>query len=235
VKSISQLIAGILGVFSLVASSCAPSVPAQPTAPPGPTTAPAPTPPPAGAAVEVAVTCRCVVGGVNSNTVTWLNETVFPRFREQMAAQGKQVSPRLVEFGGSDEELRAQYALDLRAGKGLDVLAFDGFWTPEFVSGGLIKPLDAIAGPEADQWEGWGHIPRTVRELLMFEGKRFGVPQGTDARGIWYRKDLFKQVGLPESWQPTSWRSRTTGTGRSYRCSATVSTATTPIRITSSW
>jgi multiple sugar transport system substrate-binding protein len=206
VKSGSKLIAGILGALSLVFASCAPTVPVQPTAPPGATTpAPEATQLPSGAAAEVALICRCVLGGVNTNSVTWLNQTVFPRFREQMAAQGKQVSPRLVEFGGSDEELKAQYALDLKAGKGHDILAFDGFWTAEFVAGGLIKPLDAIAGLEANQWEGWDHIPQTVQSLLMFEGKRFGVPQGSDARVIWYRKDLFKQAGLPEIWQPSSW------------------------------
>ncbi len=30
-------------------------------------------------------------------------------------------------------------------------------------------------------------------------------PLGTDARVIWYRKDVFKAVGLPENWQPKSW------------------------------
>ncbi len=47
-----------------------------------------------------------------------------------MAAEGKNVTVELVEFGGSDEELKQQYALDLGAGAGYDVFAFDGFWVP---------------------------------------------------------------------------------------------------------
>lgn len=186
--------------ISAPATAGKPAAPAA-TASPAATSAPAAS----GAPVEVAVTCRCVKGGVNQNLVTWLNQTVFPRYQEQMRAQGKNVTPRLVEFGGSDEELKAQYALDLKAGKGHDVIAFDGFWTPEFVSGNLIKPLDQIAGAEVNSWEGWGAIAPSVQELLMFDGKSFGIPIGTDARVIWYRKDLFKQAGLPDPWQPRSW------------------------------
>jgi multiple sugar transport system substrate-binding protein len=193
----------IVVTLGILVASCTPAVPTTPATPPAAT--PMATQPVAGATVEVAVTCRCVLGGANANTVHWLKGTVFPRFQQQMAAQGKQVSPRLVEFGGSDEELKAQNALDLKAGKGSDILAFDGFWTAEFVAGGLIKPLDAVAGPEAKQWEGWRHIPQTVQGLLTYEGQRFGVPEGTDVRVIWYRKDLFKQAGLPENWQPSSW------------------------------
>jgi multiple sugar transport system substrate-binding protein len=155
--------------------------------------------------VEISITCRCVKGGVNANTVKWLTETVIPAFEQQMAAKGTPVKVRLVEFGGSDEELKAQYALDLKAGKGHDVMAFDGFWTAEFVAGGLIKPLDEIAGPEVNQWEGWAHIPDRVQALLMYQGKRYGIPTGTDVRVIWYRKDLFQKAGLPANWQPTSW------------------------------
>jgi multiple sugar transport system substrate-binding protein len=193
----------MFGAVALLVASCAPASPTNSRT--APSTTPAATQPPAGAQVEVAVTCRCVAGGVNANTAKWLTETVFPRFREQMAGEGKQVSPRVVGFGGSDEELKAQYALDLKAGEGSDILAFDGFWTAEFVAGGLIKPLDAVAGEEINQWEGWRHIPQTVQGLLTYEGQRFGVPEGTDVRVIWYRKDLFKKAGLPENWQPRSW------------------------------
>lgn len=196
-------------VLVLLIAACAPAATPTPTptAAPPPTPAPSPTPVPSPtpAPVEITITCRCVKGGVNAALVQWLTETVIPTFEKQMAAKGTPVKVRLVEFGGSDEELKAQYALDLKAGKGHDVMAFDGFWTAEFVAGGLIKPLEEIAGPEVNQWEGWAQIPETVQALLMYQGKRYGIPTGTDVRVIWYRKDLFKKAGLPENWQPTSW------------------------------
>lgn len=203
-----SLRAGLVAVL-LLAAACAPAALPTPTPTAAPPLAPTPTftpaPSPTPAPVEITITCRCVKGGVNANTVKWLTETVIPTFEKQMAEKGTPVRVRLVEFGGSDEELKAQYALDLKAGKGHDVMAFDGFWTAEFVAGGLIKPLEEIAGPEVNGWEGWGHIPPTVQALLMYHGKRYGIPTGTDVRVIWYRKDLFKKAGLPENWQPTSW------------------------------
>src|SRR5581483_1908208 len=56
-----------------------------------------------------------------------------------------------------------------------------------------------------DQWEGWGHIPDNIQALLKYKNERYGIPTGTDARAIWFRKDIFQKAGLPEDWQPTSW------------------------------
>ncbi len=159
----------------------------------------------AGGAITLNIVCRCVEGGANANTVKWLKEYVIPKFQEQMKAQGKDVTVNLVQFGGSDEQLKQQYALDLKVGQGSDIMAFDGFWVPEFVEGGLLKPLNEIAGAEVDQWEGWAHMPENVQALLRYQDKIYGIPVGTDARAIWYRKDLFQKAGLPENWQPTSW------------------------------
>lgn len=142
---------------------------------------------------------------MNANTVKWITEYVIPKFQDQMKAAGRTVTVNLVQFGGSDEELKVRYALDLKAGAGNDVMAFDGFWVPEFAGGGLLKPLDSIATAKVNDWEGWSHIPKTVQELLMFQGKRYGIPVGTDARVIWYRKDTLKAAGLPDNWQPKSW------------------------------
>ncbi len=186
-----------------------PAATTAPTQPPAATTAPtqppAATSAPAGGAITLNIVCRCVAGGANANTVKWLTEYVIPKFQDQMKAQGKNVTVNLVQFGGSDEQLKQQYALDLKVGQGSDVMAFDGFWVPEFVEGGLLKPLNQIAGPDVDQWEGWAHIPENVQALLSYQDQRYGIPAGTDARAIWYRKDLFQKAGLPENWQPKSW------------------------------
>ncbi len=170
----------------------------------GPTTVVA-TSPVAEEEISLTVTCRCVEGGVNEQLVTWMKDWVIPNFEEQMSVGGKKVTVELVEFGGSDEALKEQYALDLPVGRGHDVMAFDGFWVPEFVAGGLLKPLDELAGPAVNDWKGWEHISPGLQELLMFEGKRYGIPLGTDTRMIYYRRSLFEQAGIAEPWQPTSW------------------------------
>ncbi len=158
------------------------------------------------AAETVTVTCRCVEGGVNSAQVTWLETFVFPSFEKQMADEGRDITVRLIEFGGSDEGLKEQYALDLSVGGGADVLSFDGFWVPEFVEGGLLKPLNETVGDIGDQWEGWAHIPEGIQAIMSFEGQRYGVPGGTDVRQIFYRRDVFVQADIAVPWQPTSWQ-----------------------------
>jgi len=155
--------------------------------------------------VTLTITCRCVAGGVNNNLVVWLTTYVIPNFEKMMADQGREVKVELVEFGGSDEQLKEQYALDLSVGSGYDIMAFDGFWGPEFVGAGLLKPLSEVVGPEVNEWEGWGHISPGIQAILGYQGDVYGIASGTDVRQIFYRTDLFEQAGIELPWQPTSW------------------------------
>jgi hypothetical protein len=52
---------------------------------------------------------------------------------------------------------------------------------------------------------GWAQIPETVQQITTFDGKRYGVPAGTDGRVLFFNKTLFARAGPPTSWQPTSW------------------------------
>ena len=153
----------------------------------------------------VSIICRCVEGGVNADMVTWLKEHVFPAFEQRMSEQGLDVRAHLTEFGGSDEALRQQYALDLSVGAGADVIGFDGFWVPEFVEAGYLLPMDQVAGEQVWDWDGWEVIPEGLRGLLGFEGEVYGLGIGTDVRMVFYRTDLFEQAGIDIPWQPSSW------------------------------
>lgn len=146
------------------------------------------------------------VGGMNAGVeVDWINNVVAPAFEEMMAAEGKTVTVQALETPGTGEQIRQQFVLDLGVGEGADILAFDGFWLPEFVEGGLIQPLSALVGDAALEWEGWSVTPEGLQNILSFGGELYGIARGTDARVIWYRTDLFEQAGLPADWQPTSW------------------------------
>ncbi len=163
-----------------------------------------------GETIKLTITSRAVHGGVNAQLVQWLEDDVIPAFKTQMKAEGKDVDVQFIEFGGTDEALKAQYALDLNAGGGADILGFDGFWVPEFAEGNMIKPLEDIVGSDVWKWDGWKHIPASMREILEYQGKIYGLGLGTDVRVIFYRKDLFEKAGLipPNSgvrWQPRSW------------------------------
>jgi multiple sugar transport system substrate-binding protein len=155
--------------------------------------------------INLTITCRCVTDGVNAVQVAWFKDYIIPNFEEAMAAEGKNVSVELVEFGGSDEENKQRYALDLGAGGGYDVFGFDGFWVPEFVDAELLKPLDQIAGDAVNEWEGWDHISPGIQAVLGYQGERYGIAGGTDVRQMFYRRDLFENAGIELPWQPTTW------------------------------
>lgn len=162
---------------------------------------------PAFAQKTVSITCRCVADGTNSTQVEWLRNWVIPNFEAMMEEQDNPVSVELIEFGGTDEALKEQYALDLSVGQGADVLGFDGFWVPEFVGAGTLLPLSEVAGAEVDSWEGWSHIPEGLQSLLGYDGQLYGIALGTDSRMIFYRKDMFAEAGIAneEDWRPESW------------------------------
>jgi multiple sugar transport system substrate-binding protein len=145
------------------------------------------------------------VGGAGGNEFQWLMDYIKPNFEAMMADEGVDVTVTVIESTLGGEDLRQQYVLDLGVGEGPDVMAFDGFWLPEFVEGGLLQPLSELVGEEATNWEGWDVIPEGIQNIMGFEGELYGIPRGTDGRVIWIRTDLFEEAGLPADWQPTSW------------------------------
>lgn len=156
-------------------------------------------------AESLTVTARAVEGGVNSHIVQWIRGKVFPAFQQKLEAEGRSISLRFIEFGGSDEALQQQYALDLSVGTGADIIAFDGFWIPEFAEAGYLKPLDEVVGPNVWDWDGWQTIPEELRKLLAYKDKVYGLSLGTNVRKLYYRTDLFEQAGIPLPWEPKSW------------------------------
>lgn len=142
--------------------------------------------------------------GKNQASAAWLEETVIPAFEEQMAAAGTPVEVSFEGRGVDDEDYKSQLALDLGAGAGPDVFSIDGIWVGEFATAEYIAPLTAVVGPEADEWDGWDQINEAVQANGSFAGERYGIPQGTDGRVIYYSKSLFEQAGLPTEWEPAT-------------------------------
>ncbi|GII82042.1 sugar ABC transporter substrate-binding protein [Sphaerisporangium siamense] len=152
------------------------------------------------------VTANAISGGKNSATADWTAKWLIPRFEQAQKAAGRDVRVVFQPNGVDDEEYKTKIALDLRSGTGADVIDLDGIWVGEFAQAGYIEPLSGTAGPAVDRWEGWTRIPRAVRGLGVFEGRTYGLPQGTDGRVLFYNKTLFARAGLPAAWQPRSWQ-----------------------------
>jgi multiple sugar transport system substrate-binding protein len=149
---------------------------------------------------------NAIAGGKNAAGAEWITNWVIPKFVEAQQAQGKTAHVNFQGSGAADEDYKSKVALDLKTGSGADIYDIDGIWFGEFADAGYIKPLEDLVGKDpADAWDGWAQIPGAVQNNTMYNGKRYGVPAGTDGRVIYFNKKLFAQAGLPGDWQPKSW------------------------------
>ncbi|MCC8243090.1 extracellular solute-binding protein [Saccharothrix luteola] len=156
--------------------------------------------------VTLTITANAVAGGKNARGADWIANWVIPRFTEAQRAKGVNATVRFEQNGAGDEDFKTKVALDLKTGGGGDIVELDGIWLGEFAQAGHVEPLDEVVGAdEVDAWDGWRQIPDAVQGLGEFDGRRYGVPMGTDGRVLFYNKKLFAQAGLPTDWQPRSW------------------------------
>lgn len=158
----------------------------------------------AGGSNSLTITANAISGGKNAAQADWIEKWVIPQFTKAQKAKGVDVKVTFRPSGVDDEQYKTKLALDLQSGSGPDVYDIDGIWVGEFAQAGYIKPLNNVV-KGASSWDGWKQIPDSVQQLATFEDKLYGIPGGSDGRVIYYNKELFKQAGLPEKWQPTSW------------------------------
>jgi multiple sugar transport system substrate-binding protein len=185
-------VVALVAVVALLAAACTPGK--------GGTTAPS-------GAVTLKLQANAVntKNGKNYAEASWIVDYVIPNFEKQMSAQGKKVTVQFSGSGAADEDYKTRLVLDLKSGGGADVVDIDGPWIGEFVQAGYLKPLDQVVGPEVNSWDGWTQIPKAIAGMTEVNGKRYGVPVGTDGRVLYFNKKLFTQAGLPADWQPKSW------------------------------
>jgi multiple sugar transport system substrate-binding protein len=155
--------------------------------------------------VTLRIAANAISGGKNAEEADWVTKYVIPGFVKQQKAKGVTATVKFDPSGVDDEQYKTKLALDLKTRGGADVFGMDGIWVGEFAEAGYIKPLDQVVGAKATNWDGWSQIPDTVQNLMKFNGKRYGIPQGTDGRVLFYNKQLFTRAGLPVPWAPKSW------------------------------
>ncbi|GAA2477856.1 extracellular solute-binding protein [Streptomyces longisporus] len=114
---------------------------------------------------------------------------------------GKKVE--LVPIKAPDSEYYTKLQQMLRSPKTAPDLVYeDTFLINSDITSGYLKPLD----PYLDTWPDWKQFIGTAKTAARAEdGKTYGVPDGTDTRGLWFDKGIFKKAGLPADWQPKTW------------------------------
>lgn len=130
-------------------------------------------------------------------------DTYLADIRKQFekAHPGKKVE--LVPIKAPDSEYYTKLQQMLRSPKTAPDLVYeDTFLINSDITSGYLKPLD----PYLAKWPDWNRFIDTAKAAAKGEdGKTYGVPDGTDTRGLWFNKDVFEKAGLPADWQPRTW------------------------------
>ncbi|GLY90960.1 extracellular solute-binding protein [Actinoallomurus iriomotensis] len=158
-----------------------------------------------GGGTTIRISANSVKGGKNSSGAEWITDYVIPKFTAMEKAKGKKVTVRFEGTGVDDAPYKQKTALDLKTGGGADLINIDGIWVGEFAQAGYVRPLNEVVGAQVDRWDGLQQIPGPVQNIMAFDGKKYGLPSGTDGRVVFYNKQLFAKAGLPADWQPKSW------------------------------
>ncbi|MEU4931353.1 extracellular solute-binding protein [Streptomyces yokosukanensis] len=83
-----------------------------------------------------------------------------------------------------------------------DLVYEDTFLINSDITSGYLKPLD----PYLAKWPDWNQFIGTAKAAARGQdGKTYGVPDGTDTRGLWFDRRVFAKAGLPADWQPKTW------------------------------
>ncbi|WP_030618720.1 extracellular solute-binding protein [Streptomyces fulvoviolaceus] len=114
---------------------------------------------------------------------------------------GKKVE--FVPIKAPDSEYYTKVQQMLRSSKTAPDLVYeDTFLINSDITSGYLKPLD----PYLAKWADWQQFIDTAKTAAKAEdGKTYGVPDGTDTRGLWFDKGIFEKAGLPADWQPKTW------------------------------
>lgn len=80
-----------------------------------------------------------------------------------------------------------------------DIALIGARWVPEFVSLGLIEPLDRYITRDFRQL----FVPSIINQGAVYLGRTFGLPVATSTRAMYYNLDIFEAAGIeepPETW-----------------------------------
>ncbi|POX38665.1 sugar ABC transporter substrate-binding protein [Streptomyces sp. Ru73] len=119
----------------------------------------------------------------------------------EKANPGKKV--KLLPIQASENDYYAKIQQTMRSPKTAPDLVYeDTFLINSDIEAGLLRPLDAYLA----KWDGWQQFqPSAKAAARAQDGRTYGVPDGTDTRGLWFNKKIFAKAGLPADWRPKTW------------------------------
>lgn len=83
-----------------------------------------------------------------------------------------------------------------------DLVKEDSFLIGSDATAGYLQPLNSYLSKWPQYKQQWF---QKMQQITTFQGKNYGIMNGTDVRLVWYNKNIFKKAGLPTTWQPHNW------------------------------
>lgn len=200
----------ILALLALVGvlASCAAPEPTKAPPPPAPTQAPATsapvaTKPPATAAPAPTT---APAAGAPVKIVYWRALSGAPgEAQEELAKRFNAAQKEAqveVQFQGTYPELQRKLQAALAARTTPDLVMLDSPQMPYFAKNGALAPLDDFA-KGADGVDLKNFIPGLLADGY-YDGKLYAMPFARSTPILYYNRDLFKAVGLPDR-APETW------------------------------
>ncbi|MEC4018442.1 ABC transporter substrate-binding protein [Streptomyces sp. H27-D2] len=139
----------------------------------------------------------------NTNNKVRYQDDYLDLVKKQFAKahDGKKIE--LIPIQASENDYYAKIQQMMRSPKTAPDLVYeDTFLINSDIESGYLRPLD----PYLDKWRDWDLFADTAKTAAKArDGKTYGVPDGTDTRGLWFNKKLFAKAGLPADWTPRTW------------------------------
>ncbi|HJO93129.1 MAG TPA: extracellular solute-binding protein [Victivallales bacterium] len=127
-------------------------------------------------------------------TFKWVKETVASY--EKAYPENK---VNLIVIKGSQANYYTKISLMLKSNQNLDVLVEDSLMLKSNVDAGELAPMDV------KDWKDWNEFYPSLKKSVTINGKIYGIPLSTDARGLYYNTNIFKKAGIKMPWQPKNW------------------------------
>lgn len=110
---------------------------------------------------------------------------------------------KLVPIQAPDNDYATKVQQMMRSPKTAPDLVYeDTFRINSDIRAGYLRPLD----DQLADWDQWDRFVDSAKAAAKAEdGKTYGVPDGTDTRGLWFNKEIFAKAGLTADWQPKNW------------------------------
>ncbi|MBI4553613.1 MAG: ABC transporter substrate-binding protein [Candidatus Latescibacteria bacterium] len=112
------------------------------------------------------------------------------------------VAQAQVAAAGQTMESMQKLMTAIAAGVPPDVTIIDRFVVGGWAARGALRPLDDLIGRDRFLWS---DFYEPCRDEATYKGHIYAIPTGTDNRGLYWNKRLFREAGLDPDRPPRDW------------------------------